>query len=302
MQTLYCDTSVENFPPTSLGGASPQRFDSLNPNLADEVVYLIDVPRNLQDDIVAFLADIGITSIAFSAATEYLDFGRRDTAACVILNISLPDLSGLKLQRQLAETANPPVIFISDRCDIASTVRAMKAGAIEFLTTPPDLSALVAAVKSAFTQDRRQRQQKAELVKLQERFSFLTPRERDVLPLIVGGLLNKQAASVLGISEVTLQIHRSQIMRKMRAESFADLVRMAIRLRVRYWRGTLPDKGVRARLDMAPELQRRSKKADRSAASVLLPHCFRTPNDQQRETNGNHLGDFLPPETHYAAT
>jgi FixJ family two-component response regulator len=256
METFYRDTSAVAFPRTSLDGASPQAFDSLNPNPGDEVVYLVDGPRNLRDNIVSFLAEIGITAIAFASAAEYLKSGRRDTAACVILNISLPDLSGLKLQRQLAEMANPPVIFISDRCDIASTVCAMKAGAIEFLTTPPDLAALVAAVKSAFAQDRRQRQQKAELVKLQERFSLLTPRERDVLPLIVGGLLNKQAASLLGISEVTLQIHRSQIMRKMRAESFADLVRMAVKLRIRYWRACPPSDGLRARLDMAPELRR----------------------------------------------
>jgi FixJ family two-component response regulator len=240
METVSRDTGVEAYPRTSLDGASSQVFNTPNPNPGDEVVYLIDGPQSLRDNIVAFLAEIEITAIAFASAAEYLDFERRDTAACVILNISLPDRSGLKLQRQLAEMANPPVIFISDRCDITSTVCAMKAGAIEFLTTPPDLVALVAAVKSAFAQDRRQRQQKAALAKLQERFSFLTPREREVLPLIVGGLLNKQAASMLGISEVTLQIHRSQIMRKMRAESFADLVRMAIKLRIRYWRESPP--------------------------------------------------------------
>ena len=112
----------------------------------------------------------------------------------------------------------------------------MKAGAVEFLTKPVDLSALVAAVQMAFVQDRKQRRKKAEIAELEERFSQLTPREREVLPLVVGGLLNKQAASVLGISEVTLQIHRSQVMRKMAAESLADLVRMAMKLRIPYWR------------------------------------------------------------------
>jgi FixJ family two-component response regulator len=112
----------------------------------------------------------------------------------------------------------------------------MKAGAIDFLTRPFDLPCLVAAVRAALAQDRKSRQKKAELAKLQERYSLLTPREREVLPLVVGGLLNKQAASILEISEVTLQIHRSQVMRKMQAASFADLVRMAVKLRVPHWR------------------------------------------------------------------
>jgi FixJ family two-component response regulator len=255
MEMTDRDTSVVPFPRRSLDGAFPRSFDTPSPNPDDEVVYLIGCPRSLRDDIASFLAEVGITAMAFASAAEYLDFKRRDTAACVILNISLPDLSGLESQRRLAEKANPPVIFISDQCDIASTVCAMKAGAIEFLTTPPDWAAMVAAVKSAFAEDRRQRQQKAVLAKLQERFSSLTPRERDVFPLIVGGLLNKQAASVLGISEVTLQIHRSQIMRKMRAQSFADLVRMAVKLRIRHWRESQPSHGLRARLDMAPDLR-----------------------------------------------
>jgi FixJ family two-component response regulator len=112
----------------------------------------------------------------------------------------------------------------------------MKAGAIEFLTKPVDLQALIAAVQTAFAQDRKLRRRKAELAELRERFSLLTPREREVLPLVLGGLLNKQAASILGISEVTLQIHRSQIMRKTQAESLAELVRMAMKLRIPYWR------------------------------------------------------------------
>lgn len=271
MEIVDRDTSVVPFARTSLDGAFPRAFDHPNPNLGDEVVYLIDCPGSLRDDIMLFLVEIGITAIAFGPAAEYLEFQRSDTAACVILNISLPDLSGLELQRRLAEKANPPVIFISDECDIASTVCAMKAGAIEFLTTPLDRRALVAAVKSAFGQDRRQRQQKTELAKLQERFSLLTPRECDVLPLIVGGLLNKQAAFVLGISEVTLQIHRSQIMRKMRADSFADLVRMAVKLRIRYWREGHPNEVLRARLGMAPELHRGRSNPPQSGTVVMTP-------------------------------
>ncbi len=240
MEMIYDDIAAVPFPHASLRGMFSQALESTSAHTDDEVVYLVDGDRSLRENISAFLGEIGMKVIAFASAEACLAFHRRDTAACVILNIQLPDLSGLELQRRLAKSANPPVIFISDQCDIATTVCAMKSGAIEFLTTPLDWLALVAGVKAAFTQDRRRRKQRTELTTLQERLSLLTPREGEVFPLIVGGLLNKQAASVLGISEVTLQIHRSQIMRKMRAESFADLVRMAVKLRIRHRRGNEP--------------------------------------------------------------
>jgi FixJ family two-component response regulator len=211
-------------------------FNSPRPEPLCDVIYLIDEDPHIREEISACFSALGVKVIAFASAAEYLGFGGRETAACLVLNTHLPDISGFELQQRLAEKANPPVIFISDQCDIASTVRAMKAGAVEFLTKPVDLAALVAAVQAAFVQDRKQRRKKAELAELQERFSLLTPREREVLPLVVGGLLNKQAASVLGISEVTLQIHRSQVMRKTRAESLAELVRMAMKLHIPYWR------------------------------------------------------------------
>jgi FixJ family two-component response regulator len=207
-----------------------------NANLVCDMVYLIEGDSHLRKELSASLAAFEIKVAAFASATGYLEFTGNDTAACILANINLPDMSGLELQSRLSEKSNPPVIFISDHCDIAATVSAMKAGAIEFLTHPFDLPALIEAIRTAFAQDRKLRQRKAELAKLQERFSLLTPREREVVPLIVGGLLNKQAASVLGISEVTLQIHRSQVMRKTQAESFAELVRMAMKLRIPYWR------------------------------------------------------------------
>ncbi len=176
------------------------------------------------------LAEFGIKGVGLASASEYLNMVRRDAAACLILDMQLPDIRGLQLR--LSEGLHPPVVFISGECDIRSTVWAMKAGAMEVLSKPVDPSALIPAVRAAFAQDRRLRQRKAELAKLQQRLGLLTPREREVLPLIVGGLLNKQAAFLLGISEVTLQIHRGQVMRKMEAESFADLVRMAVKLRI----------------------------------------------------------------------
>jgi FixJ family two-component response regulator len=201
-----------------------------------DVIYLVDTDSGARSYISALLSPLEVNVMAFDSADQCLAFTGRDTAVCAILNVSLPGIGGLELQRQLAQKGNPPVIFISDRCDVVSTVTAMKAGAIEFLTKPVDPSALIAAVHLALAQERRQRQKRAELAELQDRFSLLTPRERQVLPLVVGGLLNKQAASVLGISEVTLQIHRSQVMRKMQADSLADLVRMAVKLRIPYWR------------------------------------------------------------------
>jgi FixJ family two-component response regulator len=197
-----------------------------------EMTYLVDDDPRARQEIPASLAALNLKVLPFASASEYLRFIRRDTAACVILNTCLPDLSGLELQQRLVEKGDPPVIFISDKCDIACIVSAMKAGAIEFLSKPFDLQSLVSAVRVALAQDRELRQRKAEIAQLQERFSLLTPREREVLPLIVGGLLNKQAASVLGISAVTLQMHRGQVMRKTQAKSFAELVRMAMKLSI----------------------------------------------------------------------
>jgi len=211
-------------------------FDTPRPEPLCDVIYLIDEDPRIREEISACFTARGVKVISFLSATDYLGFCGRETAACLVLNTHLPDISGLELQQRLAEKENPPAIFISSEFDIASTVRAMKAGAVEVLIKPIDLTALIAAVQEAFSQDRRQRRKKAEVAQLEERFSHLTPREREVLPLVVGGLLNKQAASVLGISEVTLQIHRSQVIRKMGAESLADLVRMAMKLRIPYWR------------------------------------------------------------------
>ena len=236
MQAVESNTDFVTSPRIYRNRPHSCAFNSPRPEPLCDVIYLIDADAHIREEISACFSALGVNVIAFASATEYLAFNGRETAACLVLNTHLPDISGFELQRRLTEKANPPVIFISDHCDIASTVRAMKAGAIEFLTKPVDLQALVTAVQAAFTQDRKQRRKKAELAELQERFSQLTPREREVLPLVVGGLLNKQAASVLGISEVTLQIHRSQVMRKTRAESFAELVRMAMKLRIPHWR------------------------------------------------------------------
>ena len=199
---------------------------------SSDVVYIVDADPSIRAEVSARLAGSGNRVIAVASATEYLSLPGTEEAACVILNTCLPDISGIELQRRIVENGNPPIIFVSDNCDVASTESAMKAGALEFLTSPVDLAALCLAVRTAVSRARSMRQGKAELAELEERFRLLTPREREVLPLIVGGVLNKQAASILGISEVTLQFHRTQVMRKMHANSLAHLVRMALKLSI----------------------------------------------------------------------
>ncbi len=197
-----------------------------------EVVYLVDDDARVREALSELFASLEIEHVAFSSAAEYLGFARRDAHACLVLDVHLPGISGLDLQRQLDNESSPPIIFISGDSDIPSAVRAMKAGAVEFLTKPVDPATLLPAIRAGFARDREQRLKAADLARLRERFALLTPREREVLPLIAGGMLNKQAAAFLGITEVTLQVHRGQIMRKMGAESFADLVRMAGKLAI----------------------------------------------------------------------
>lgn len=194
------------------------------------VVYLVDDDPRVREALSELLASLKIDHVTFASGAEYLGYVRSDGCACLVLDVHLPDINGLDLQQQLAEESGPPIIFISGHGDIPSTVRAMKAGAMEFLTKPINKDAFVTAISAAFVKDLEKRQRTADLASLQQRFALLTPREREVLPLVVAGMLNKQAAAVLRISEVTLQVHRGQIMKKMEADSFADLVRMAGKL------------------------------------------------------------------------
>jgi FixJ family two-component response regulator len=200
------------------------------PSRAGEIIYLVDDDASVRDALSEMLTSLGREVLTFAAGHEYLRYDRTDSAACLIVDMMLPDMNGLDLQNRLPQQNSPPIIFISRHADIPATVRAIKAGAIEFLTKPISLPALHTAIETAFAQDRQRRYRHSEVELLRKRFSSLTPREREVLPLVAEGLLNKQAAAVLGIREVTLQVHRGQIMRKMAARSFAELVRMAEKL------------------------------------------------------------------------
>jgi FixJ family two-component response regulator len=194
------------------------------------IVYLLDDDSRIREAVAGLLHSAGWTVMTFGDATEYLDFKKPDVPCCLILDLDLPGMSGLELQQAIAGTAAPPIIFLTGHGDIPSTVKAMKAGATEFLSKPFEEEDLLRAIDVAINVDRETRLKNAELSEIQQRYSRLTPRERDVLPFVVSGLLNKQTAGELGTSEITIRIHRGQIMRKMGAQSLADLVRIAAKL------------------------------------------------------------------------
>jgi FixJ family two-component response regulator len=198
--------------------------------LLNEMVYIVDDDLTVCDALSSLLRANGKNVRALSSGTEFLSFERRDAGACLILDLRMPGIDGLEVQKLISHQASIPVIFITGRGDVPSTVRAMKGGAVDFLTKPIDETVLLAAVDRALEKDRIARFQALEHADLLARYHSLTPREQEVLPLLASGLLNKQVAWDLGITEYTVQIHRGNIMRKMKADSFATLVKMAGRL------------------------------------------------------------------------
>jgi FixJ family two-component response regulator len=199
---------------------------------ADHVVLIVDDDYRVREALVDLLAASAIRAVAFGNAAEYIASPKPDVPACLILDVELPDINGLDLQQQIGGGYHPPIIFLTGHGNIPSSVRAIKAGALDFLTKPFGEQELLRLVHTALAQDRERRVKEADMDRLQRRFESLTPREREVLPLVISGLLNKQAAAHLGISEITLQIHRTNVMRKMQADSLADLVRMAGSLKI----------------------------------------------------------------------
>ena len=197
---------------------------------SEQIVFVVDDDERIREALGELLESHGMRTMAFGSAGDYVGADKPDIPACLLLDVELPDINGLELQTQIAEGDHPPIVFITGHGDIPSSVRAIKHGAVDFLAKPFSDASLMAAVHAAITLDRQARSERAELGKLKQRYRDLTPREREVLPLVVSGLLNKQAAAELGISEVTLQIHRRNVMQKMAAASLADLVRIAERL------------------------------------------------------------------------
>ncbi|HEX2929205.1 MAG TPA: response regulator transcription factor [Candidatus Binatia bacterium] len=199
--------------------------------IPSQVVFVIDDDASMRDAVSRLLNAVGLTVQTFASAREFLGGRLPDVPGCAVLDVRLPGLSGLDLQREMVERGiHIPVIFITGHGDIPMSVQAMKAGAVEFLTKPFRDQDLLDAVRSGIQLDRQGRKERAELAELRDGLRQLTPREREVMSLVVAGLLNKQIALRLGTSEKTIKIHRSHVMQKMRADSLADLVRMSQKL------------------------------------------------------------------------
>ncbi len=209
------------------------RMDPVSTPHAAATVFVVDDDVSVRESLELLIGAAGWQAVTFDSAPDFLAHPSHAGACCLILDVSLPGLTGLELQEQIRERTDMPIIFITGHGDVPTTVRAMKAGAAEFLTKPFDDDVLVETIRQCVERSRAVLHEQAEMRILRGRYDSLTPREREVMALVVTGLLNKQVGAELGISEITVKAHRGQLMRKMQADSLATLVTMAARLKVR---------------------------------------------------------------------
>ncbi|MAZ09935.1 MAG: DNA-binding response regulator [Sutterellaceae bacterium] len=199
----------------------------------DPIVFVVDDDLSVREALSNLIRSVGLRVETFASAQDFLRYQRPDVTACLVLDVRMPGLSGLDLQRELAHSDEwIPIIFITGHGDIPMSVRAMKAGAIEFLPKPFRDEDLLDAIREGLERDQVARQQRAELAEIQDKYATLTSREREVIVLIVKGMLNKQVAAELGITEITIKVHRRRILQKMKAKSLPALVRMVEKLRL----------------------------------------------------------------------
>jgi len=198
---------------------------------ATPIVFVVDDDVSVRESLELLIRNEGWQAVTFQSAQEFLAHARVIAPSCLVLDVTLPGLSGLDLQKRIIDRTDMPIIFITGYGDVPMTVQAMKAGAVEFLTKPFSADVLVDAIRNAIEHSRTTLAHEAEMRALRQRYASLTPREQQVMALVVAGLLNKQVGSDLGISEITVKAHRGSVMRKMEADSLADLVTMAARLR-----------------------------------------------------------------------
>ncbi len=200
-------------------------------NEPDPIVFVVDDDASVRDAVQRLIASVGLRVETFGSTGEFLADKRPEAPACLVLDVRLPDVSGLELQRDLAAAnIRIPIIFITGHADVPMSVRAMKAGAVEFLTKPFRGQELLDAIQEAIAKDRVAWNERAQMAQLRARYNSLTPREKEVLKLVASGLLNKQIGAELGASELTIKTHRGRVMQKMGADSLADLVKMAERI------------------------------------------------------------------------
>jgi FixJ family two-component response regulator len=190
------------------------------------IVFVVDDDFSIRESVSELIRCVGYQAEAFSSAQEFLDRPPAHVPSCLVLDVSLPGLSGLQLQERIAERADMPIIFITGYGDIPMTVQAMKAGAMEFLTKPLGHDVLLSAIENALARSQTTLDHEAEIRVLRDHYASLSSREREVMVLVASGMMNKQAAGRLGISEITVKAHRGRAMRKMKANSLADLVKM----------------------------------------------------------------------------